>query len=136
MKKQWKQYLYIAAVLCVSASCIKEDRTTIVFGTVKDELNNPIVGVDVELYGMKGVFQGRRTFLKTTKTDSKGEYIITAEISKDFHSGDLDIIPNEKILEKYSIDVSKLYFNGNQTNDCCRVSVGQKSQYDLVLFRK
>ena len=29
MKKQWKQYLYIAAVLCVSASCQKEEATNL-----------------------------------------------------------------------------------------------------------
>ena len=135
MKKQWKFCFYAAFVLCMSASCIKEDRTTVVFGTVKDDVNNPIAGADVELNGVKGVFQGRSTFLKTTRTDAKGEYSITAEIPKEFHSGNIDFTPN-KITDKYSDFGAKLYLNGNQTKDCCRVPVGQKSQYDLVLLRK
>ncbi len=124
----------MAAVLCMSVSCKKQDRTTVVFGTVKDDAGKPIEGVEINLYGENGVLGSRNTLLKTTKTDTKGEYNITADIPKDYHSGDLIWTQNITLSEKYTS--SKLYFNGNETRDCCSVSVGQKSQYDLVLFRK
>ena len=135
MKKTRRCGLLIA-LLALTLSCKKEDRTTVVFGTVKNDINQPIEGVDVELYGVKGAFAAQLTFLKTTQTDAKGEYSITTEISKEYHSGDLDFVSNGKILDKYSNLGSKLYFNGNQTKDCCRVSISQKNQYDLVLVRK
>ena len=136
MKHIMKPLLYAAVVLGMSVSCKTNDRTTVVFGTVKDDLDNPIAGVDVELYGVKGAFAARLTSLKSTKTDTKGEYSITAEISKDYHSGDIIFRPNEKLLEKYTTSPSRLYFNGNETKDCCRVTIGQKNQYDRILFRK
>ncbi|TAH14055.1 MAG: hypothetical protein EAZ14_04685 [Runella slithyformis] len=136
MKRKLKNLLYVAAVLLMSVSCKKEDRTTVVFGTVKDDLGKPIAGLEVELWGVKSSFAGKFTFLKTSKTDMKGEYSITTEIPKDYNFGNLKFSPDEKILDKYNTSVSTLYFNGNETRDCCSVSVGQKSQYDLVLFRK
>ena len=136
MKQVMKPLLYAVVVLGMSVSCKTNDRTTMIFGTVKDNLGKPIVGVDVELYGVKGAFAARLTLLKTTQTDIEGEYSITAEISKDYHTGDIIFRPNEKLLEKYTTSPSRLYFNGNETKDCCRVTIGQKNQYDLVLFRK
>ena len=131
-----KPLLYAAVVLGMSVSCKKEDRTTIVFGTVKDDLEKPIAGVEIELYGVKGAFAAQLTPLKTTQTDIKGEYSITAEISKDDHSGYLSFDPDQKLMKEYLDSPTRLYFNGNETRECCRASIGQKSQYDLVLFRK
>ena len=135
MKKQLKPLLYVAVVLGMSVSCKTDDRTTIVFGTVKDDLGKPIAGVEINLYGVKGAFAARLTPLKSTKTDTKGEYNITTEIPKDYHSGDLIWTQDMKLTEQYAPS-SRLYFNGNETNDCCRVTIGQKNQYDWVLFIK
>lgn len=145
MKKQWKLFipplgarglLYAAAVMFMTLSCKKQDRTTVVFGTVKDDLGKPIAGVEMNLYGNKGAFAAQLTLLKTAKTDTKGEYSITIDISKDYHSGDLDLNFDMELREQYTNSPSRLYFNGNETRDCCRVSIGQKNQYDWVLFRK
>jgi hypothetical protein len=138
MKRQWKPLLYIAAVLCMSVSCKKQDRTTVVFGTVKDDLGKPIAGIEIVLYGKKGALQSRNVLIKTSATDVKGEYVITHEISKEYHSG--DIIPDwfnidKPLYDKYK-EVSSVSFNGYLTKDCCPVSIGEKSQYDFVLVRK
>ena len=128
-----KPLLYAAVVLGLSVSCKKQDWTTIVFGTVKNEINQPIEGVEMTLSGQKGVFQSRSTSLKNTKTDAKGEYSITIEIPKDYHSGDVAF--NESSLFNM-YEGGSLYFNGQQTKECCPVTVGKKSQYDFVLVRK
>ena len=138
MKKQLKPLLYVAAVLCMSVSCKTNDRTTVVFGTVKDDLGKPIAGIGMVLYGEKGAFQSRSTPIKTAATDAKGEYIITHEISKEYHSG--TIIPDwsnvdKPLYDKYK-EVSDVSFNGRSTKECCPVSVGQKSQYDFVFVRR
>ena len=132
MKGQLKPWLYVAVVLGMSMSCKTNDRTTVVFGTVKDDLGKPIVGVEIRLNGEKGGFGSQQRFLKATKTDTKGEYNVTTEIPKDYHSGDLYLDPDMKLGKQYSS--SRLYFNGNETNDCCGVTIGQKNQYDWVLF--
>ena len=135
MNKQWKQYLYIAAVLCVSASCMFQDRTTVVFGTVKDDVGKPIKGVDIEFYGEKGILGSRQTLLRTISTDIKGEYTITIEMPKEFHSGDIIWRLDATAQGLYTLD-SRLFFNGNETKDCCGVSVGEKNQYDRIYFKK
>ena len=133
MKQVLKPMLYVAAVLCMSVSCKTDDRTTIVFGTVKDDLGKPVAGVEMNLYGEKGILGSRATLLKTTKTDTKGEYNITTYISKDYHSGDFDFRFDTQL---YSDFKTLFYFNGNKTTGCCEVKIGQKNQHDLVLFRK
>jgi hypothetical protein len=87
--KKLKQCLYAALLICCVAGCKKEDRTTVVFGKVTDDTNHPIEGVVMELYGEKGILASRTTKLKSTITDAKGEYTITTEIPKDYHSGDI-----------------------------------------------
>ena len=136
MKKQWKQFLYVAAVLCVNTSCLFNDRTTIVFGTVKDNFGVPVAGVDVELYGVKGVFAAQVTPLRTTQTDAKGEYSITIEMPKEYNSGDIDFVFKNNMSFRYSNIKSILYYNKNETKNCCRVEIGQKNQYDLDTFSK
>ena len=147
MKKQLKHFLfplrglgglYIAAVLCMSASCIKEDRTTVVFGTVKDDVGRPIEGIEMVLYGEKGVLGSRATLLKTIRTDATGNYNITADIPKDYHSGNIlcNFFNDPKIGQIYDSTKGDIFFNKSLSQECCRASVGQKSQYDFILVRK
>jgi hypothetical protein len=87
--KKLKQCLYTALLIGCVAGCKKEDRTTVVFGKVTDDTNHPIEGVEMTLYGKKGLFAALTTPLKTVYTDAKGEYTITAEIPKDYHGGNV-----------------------------------------------
>jgi protocatechuate 3,4-dioxygenase beta subunit len=87
--KKLKQCLYAVLLICCVAGCKKEDRTTVVFGKVTDDINQPIQGVEIQLAGEKGFFTSLTTPLKTVYTDAKGEYTITAEIPKDYHHGDV-----------------------------------------------
>ena len=138
MKKVIKPLLYVAVVLGLSVSCKKQDRTTIVFGTVKDNLGKPIVGVDMNLYREKGILGSRAKLLKTVQTDTKGEYSITTEIPKDYHSGDVlcNFFNDAKFYGIFDSNKGDIIFNGQATKDCCSVKIGQKNQYDWILFRK
>lgn len=88
------------------------------------------------LYGEKGILASRHTPLKTTYTDAKGEYSITTEISTDYHSGNIICDSFNKLSDKYDYTTGTLYFNGQQTKECCPVNVGSKNQYDFGLTRK
>ena len=135
MKKLKKLLIYSALIACVGISCKKEDRTTIVFGKVTDEINQPVKGVEIAIYGEKGILAARVTRLKNALTDANGEYTITVEIPKDYHSGDMNIeFQTNNLWEKYT--GGPVYLNGNEIRDCCLVTVGQKSQYDFGLVRK
>ena len=128
----------MAVVLGMSVSCKTNDRTTVVFGTVKDDLGKPVAGVEMNLYGEKGILGSRATLLKTSRTDTKGEYAITTEIPKDYHSGNVlcNFFNDAKFYGVFDSSKGDILFNGQATKDCCPVSVGQKSQYDFVLVRK
>ena len=138
MKQVMKPLFYAAVVLGLSLSCKKQDRTTIVFGTVKDNLGKPIVGVDMNLYGEKGVLGSRAKLLKTVQTDTKGEYSITTEIPKDYHSGDVicNFFNDAKFYGTFDSNKGDIFFNGQATRYCCSIIIGQKNQYDWILFRK
>ena len=143
MKKQRKQFatpLGVRGLLLITLltlSCKKEDRTTVVFGTVKNEINQPIEGIEMVLYGEKGILASNHKQLKSAKTDAKGEYTITVEISKDYHSGSVvyNWFGTPPLYDTYKGGAG-VYFNGQLTQDCCPLVVGQKSQYDFVLERK
>ena len=130
-----KLLIYSILIACVGISCKKQDRTTVVFGKVTNEINQPIQGVVIAVYGEKGILASRSTKLKNTPTDAKGEYTITVEIPKEYHSGDVDIeFQTNNLWEKYT--GGPVYLNGNKTTGCCQVSIGQKNQYDFGLVRK
>ena len=133
-----KLLIYSILIAYIGISCKKQDRTTIVFGKVTNEINQPIQGVNMALYGEKGILASRSTKLKNAITDANGEYTITVEIPKEYHSGSVDCLwYDNPILDKlYTENGGVLYFNGNETRDCCPLIVGQKSQYDFGLVRK
>ncbi len=136
--KKLKQCLYVTLLIGSVAGCKKEDRTTVVFGKVTNDINQPIEGVVMELYGERGILGSVSTYLKRSTTDAKGEYIITTEIPKDYHSGSIFYEWNNSqppLYDKYSRG-GGVYFNGQQTQECCPLRVGTKSQYDFVLVRK
>ena len=137
MKKVVKLTAFFNLLLALSLSCKKQDRTTVVFGTVKDEINQPIEGIEMVLYGEKGIFASQSTELKSTKTDARGQYTITTEISKDYHSGSVlyNWYGKPPLYDTYKREEA-VYFNSQKTQDCCPLVVGKRSQYDFVLVRK
>ena len=133
-----KLLIYFTLIACVGISCKKQDRTTIVFGKVTNEINQPIADVEMVLYGEKGILGSVSAPLKSVFTDNKGEYMVTLEIPKEYHSG--EVLPfwtssKMPLYEKYE-GISDVFLNGQQSQGCCSVPVGQKSQYDFRLVRK
>jgi hypothetical protein len=137
MMKKLKQLLYTALFICTAVSCQTiADRTTTVYGTVKDEQGLPVKGVELEIAGEKGTLTSHPTLLKTVYSDSKGEYTITAEIPTEYHSAKINNrwFTDLDILQKYT--GYSLYFNGNSTKDCCRLDIGKKNEYSFVMIKK
>jgi hypothetical protein len=146
MKRQWKKRspnwiasLCMVGVLLLTESCFStpfQNRKTTVFGRVRNEINEPIEGVPVVLYGQKGILGSQTRILIRGVTNVQGEYSLTTNIPKEFHSGDFDVRWFEdSTLSKLYKGVADLSINGQRTRDCCRVQVGQKTQYDWVLKR-
>jgi hypothetical protein len=146
MKRRWKSFfippsgvrglIYIAGVLCMSVSCKTKDRTTMVFGTVKNEINQPIEGITVLLLGEKGILASQSRELTRTKTNKQGEYSLTTDIPKEFHSGNVvcNRLGDMDLSNQYG--EGPVFINGQQTKNCCRVTIGQKAQYDFILIRR
>jgi hypothetical protein len=143
MKRRWKKRglhwmvgLCMVSVLLLTESCFStpfQNRKTTVFGTVKNEMNQPIEGVPVVLRGEKGILGSQTQELTRVETNNQGEYSLTTDIQKEFHSGQVMLEPSI-LFGKY--EGESIYINGQKTKDCCLVVVGQKTQYDWVLRRK
>jgi hypothetical protein len=135
--KKLKQLLYTALLMCNAVSCQTiADRTTTVYGTVKDEQDLPVKGIELSVYGEKGILASHPTLLKRVYSDSKGEYTVTVEIPTEYHSGDISNrwFTDLDILKKYS-DYN-VYFNGQRTGSCCRLDIGKKNEYNFVMIKK
>jgi hypothetical protein len=135
--KKLKQLLYTVLLMCNAVSCQTiADRTTTVYGTVKDEQDLPVKGVELSVYGEKGILASHPTLLKRVYSDSKGEYNVTVEIPTEYHSGN---ISNRWFTEIIYLDLysgSMSFFNGQRTGNCCSLDIGKKNEYNFVMIKK
>ncbi|WP_439555581.1 hypothetical protein [Dyadobacter sp.] len=118
---------------CLMDSCfLKQDRTTVVYGTITDEKGQAVDSIMV-------ICQGKRMLtyelLATTYSDKNGKYELLIDVPKKFVAINAGIpsfpVENPKFHRKYvSYGVLK---NGKVTTDCCNSDVGTKTQYDFQL---
>jgi hypothetical protein len=135
--KKLKQLLYTALLMCNAVSCQTiADRTTTVYGTVKDEQDLPVKGVELSVYGEKGILASHPTLLKRVYSDSKGEYTVTVEIPTEYHSANVNNRWFTEIiyLDLYSGSIS--FFNGQRTGSYCRLDIGKKNEYNFMMIKK
>ncbi|AYQ34450.1 carboxypeptidase regulatory-like domain-containing protein [Runella sp. SP2] len=140
MKPLTKPWLYAAGIILLAQSCSFDpniNRQATISGTVIDNVTQlPVPNVEIMVYGQKGVWSSVSGDLKTVYTDSTGKYNIVIVLPKEFHSF--------KLINNYNSDPNvalkyrgcHTYLNGQQTQNCCKVEMGSKAQYDFRMIPK
>jgi hypothetical protein len=115
-------------------SC-KEDRTTVVFGKVVDQNQQPVDSIMVIATG-SWEFHSER--VKHTFTDKNGEYILTIDVPRKHHALNtlIPYLPQENPKFQSLYKIGKIVKNGIRTNNCCIVGIGEKTQWDFELAPK
>lgn len=140
MKRLVKPWLYAAGVLLLTEGCFYDptkSRTTTVFGTVTDfDTKLPVSNVEIVIYGQKGILGSVTSDLKIVSTDANGRYNVVVNAPKEFHS--LGVANNfdsdRNLVVKYRD--YQTFLNGQRTQNCCKVEIGSKTQYDFVMLPK
>lgn len=135
-KRSFRYSLLFFVLIFLYVGCIKQDRVTVVFGTVKDQNKKPIPGVLIVASGERGVLGSVSQRLMFAATDVNGEYSMTVDVSKDYHS--LHIynkwFEDTNYAKKYKEE--EILLNGSPLTDCCPAVIGEKNQFDyIMLFR-
>lgn len=104
------------------------DRTTVVYGKVFDQNQQPVDSIMVLVSGLKlnGVYD-----LKSTFTDENGDYEIVLEVPRTYGSVKVNIpyLPqNSKFEEKYKIR--------DRIGPSSRPMIGRKTRWDFELEPK
>lgn len=134
-----KSLFYVFGLFLVTEGCFvnpfKSQKTT-VFGTVTDnDTKLPVDSAEIVIYGEKGILGANSKDLQILYTDSGGKYNAVVDVPKEFHS--LGVAVTERDLAfaiKYRGHL--LFLNGQRTNNCCRVEIGSKTQYDFIMLPK
>lgn len=130
--------LYAAAVLLLTQGCFSnpfKSRKTTIFGTVTDfDTKLPVDSVEISIDGEKGILGSVSSPLKTVFTDADGKYNIVIDAPKEFHSLTVVNLWDRKFYPKYR--GYQIFLNGQQTQNCCRVEIGSKTQYDFIMLPK
>lgn len=123
-----------AALLMLLCSC-NGDRTTIVFGRVVDQNQQPVDSIMILVTGSKSFHS---IPLTQTFSGKDGEYLINIDVDKKYSMLNSFIPPssfdNPKFYTQYK--VSKTFKNGQQMNTCCFADIGEKTRWDFELAPK
>jgi hypothetical protein len=127
-----KLVLVIAIMSLLSFESCKEDRTTIVFGKVVDQNQQPVDSIMVLASGVHFLSVER---LQSTYTEKDGNYELVVNAPKRYNALTITIpylpVQNPKFQESYRLD--KVFRDGKRTGDCCSVTINQKTQWDFEL---
>jgi hypothetical protein len=128
--------MLIGSIALSHSSCfLKQDRTTVVYGSITDQKGQPVDSIMVIIQGMRALTYET---LEKTYSDKNGNYEIVIDVPKKFHATS-SLIPalplsNPKFQRLYSsYDV---LINNKPTNSCCIGTVGKKTKYDFQLIPK
>lgn len=112
-----------------------QTRKTIISGTVTDNNTKlPVDSVQISLMGLKDF--ASEDLLQTTYTDENGRYAITVDVPKDYKSADIANLYFRKTSYSIKYRSYLVYYNSQQTMNCCRVEIGAEVQYDFILLPK
>jgi hypothetical protein len=127
--------LHFVLIFQLSGCFLKQDRTTVVYGTITDEKGQPVDSIMVIVSGIEFYHS---TNLSKVYSDKEGQYNILVDVPKKFDVVDVIITSSSPENTKYRKE-----FNGYKTkkddaltNNCCTASVGQKTKYDFQLIPK
>lgn len=125
----------LCLALFLNSCFLKQDRTTVVYGTITDEKGQP---VDSILVLVKGREWSKGTTLSQTFSNSSGEYELLLDVPKKFDGVDV-IIPFGSIINPKFQSLFKDFYvkkNGQSTNNCCIAQIGEKTRYDFKLIAR
>lgn len=121
------------AILLVMITSCKEDRTTVVFGRVVDQNQQPVDRIMVITTGSRAIPET----LNHTFTNKDGEYTLTVDVPNKYHALNA-FIPylseNPKYEKQYKTE--KVFKNGQQMWACCFADIGEKKRWDFELSPK
>jgi hypothetical protein len=121
--------------LCFTSCFLKQDRTTTVYGTITDENGQPVDSILVIAQGQD--FLHYKTIGQTYSSKS-GEYEITLEVPKEFHSLNVTVpfLPVENPKYQNFYKDQKITKDGRRTKNCCTADIAKKTRYDFELISK
>ncbi|HEY9772166.1 MAG TPA: hypothetical protein V6C71_27280 [Coleofasciculaceae cyanobacterium] len=127
-------FLFLSLAFSNTIGCIREDRTTIVYGRVIDEARQPVDSILVRMYSAGFAKPGLP--LGHTHTDKDGNYTLVIDVPKGYNSTTVYIPENinTKFSENYKDYL--VYQDGQQLGNCCGASIGKKTNYDFLLLSK
>jgi hypothetical protein len=133
------KFLFLLAapifLMLLANSCKMGDRTTVIYGKVTDQNNEP---VDSILVTASGLWYLNIEVVKEIYTDENGDYELVIEAAKKYTALDIVIpyVPVENPKFQWNYDVDKVFKNDVRTNNCCMASIGGKTKWDFQLKPK
>jgi hypothetical protein len=114
---------------------LKQDRTTVIYGTITDKNQEPVDSILVLLDGVKGF---KYETLKQVYSDEAGNYELVVEVPKKYGSVNILIPFGSMTNPKYQKNYKDFTLRKNDvaTNNCCFATVGQKTKYDFQLITR
>jgi hypothetical protein len=127
-----RRLFFIAMICLLLISSCKEDRTTIVFGKVVDQNQQPVDSIMVLASGTRQLHSER---IQHTFTEKGGHYEMAIEVPKKYVALDIILphLPVENPKYEWHYKISKIFTNGRRTDDCCAAPIGKKTQWDYEL---
>jgi hypothetical protein len=120
-------------VFLLTGCFLKQDRTTVVYGTITDQNQEPVDSIMVQVDGVQGF---KYETLKQFYSDENGNYELVVEVPKKYGSVNV-LVPfgssnNPKFQKNFK--GKKTYRNEKFTSNCCSAAIGQKTKYDFQLI--
>ncbi|WP_157488040.1 hypothetical protein [Dyadobacter crusticola] len=135
-KLHFKAMLAVTCLSCLMTSCfLKQDRTTVVYGKIKDGRGQAVDSILVICQGLRNLTYETIT---SKYSDESGEYEIAVEVPSKFTAANVTApflsLENPKYLRLFKDKISSK--NGKSTGNCCIAQIGEKTRYDFELVPK
>jgi hypothetical protein len=125
--------LLFGLVFLLTSCFLKQDRTTVIYGTITDQNQQPVDSILVLVDGTKFLTHEQ---LKQVYSDENGNYELVVEVPKKFGAVNVLIPFGSSINPKYQKNYKgkKTFRDDKFTSNCCSASIGQKTKYDFQLI--
>jgi hypothetical protein len=125
----------LAATALLNACFLKQDRTTVVYGTITDGKGQPVDSIMVVMQGKH--FLTYET-LASTYSDQSGNYELSSDVPKKFNAVNslIPALPKDNPKFQNQFESFKALRDTKPTANCCNSDVGKKTRYDFQLKSK
>ena len=135
MKTIRRLLICLCLTFSLSHCFLKQDRTTVVYGTITDERGQPVDSILVAIDGVKGF---KYETLKQVYSGADGSYELVVDVPRKYGSANIlipfGLVDNPKFERNY--EGFSLEKNDKPTRNCCTASIGNKTKYDFQLIPK